>query len=199
MPKTNPGRRRELTDAAIDLLAASGVHGLTHRAVERAAAVPAGTASNYFRSREALLVATAERIVELHLADMDRAAGRPPAATATAKPANVADRLAEALAASLFEAATTRRTRYVAVFELQLEAARRPPLAAALARLEDGSIPRTVAHHAETGLAIPPEAAPVLITLYGGALFTLVSIPHVDRDHVLRLARAIARGALADQ
>jgi AcrR family transcriptional regulator len=36
--------------------------------------MPSGTASNYFPSREALLVATARRIVELHHADMDRTA-----------------------------------------------------------------------------------------------------------------------------
>ena len=57
--------------------------------------------------------------------------------------------------------------------------------------------PSAAAHHAETGLPIPPAAVPTLITLYGGALFALVSTPDVDRDHVLRIARAIARGALA--
>lgn len=203
MPKTNPARRRELTDAAIDLLAASGVHGLTHRAVEQAAAVPSGTASNYFRTREALLVATAERILDLHLSDMDEAAktpaaeARPPSNGNAGAAAGVADRLAEALAPSLLRAATTLRTRYRAIFELQLEAARRPALAAAINRLQEASIGHTAAHHAETGLPIPPAAVPTLITLYGGALFALVSTPDVDRDHVLRIARAIARGALA--
>ena len=206
MPKTNPARRRELTDAAIDLLAASGVHGLTHRAVEQAAAVPPGTASNYFRTREALLVATAERILDLHLADMDEAAktpARPPATKADRETGKedgsageIADRLAEALAASLLQAATTFRSRYRAIFELQLEAARRPALAAALNRLQEVSIGHTAAHHAETGLAIPTEAIPTLITLYGGALFTLVTMPTVDATHIHQTAHAIAHGAL---
>ncbi|URM97940.1 TetR family transcriptional regulator [Actinomadura madurae] len=191
MPRTNPGRRRELTDAAIDLLAASGVHGVTHRAVERGAGLPSGTASNYFPSRETLLVAIAERVVELHHADMDAAAGRHESGRA---PVGIAD----LLAGSLLAAATTHRTRYRAIFELQLEATRRPALAAALAGLEDASVRFTAGHHAELGLAIPAEKIPVLITLYGGALFALVTAPpeYVSAELVRSIAHAIVHGAL---
>ncbi|GAA4194855.1 hypothetical protein GCM10022252_39850 [Streptosporangium oxazolinicum] len=168
MPPTNPARRRALTDAAIDLLAASGVHGVTHRAVEREAGLPTGTASNYFRSREALLVATAERVVELHLADMDRAAER--------RPEGDAD-LVEMLTESLLTAATTLRHRYLAIFELQLEAARRPVLASALAGLQEVAVRFTAGHHDQLGLRIARERVPALIALYGGALFALVSAP----------------------
>ncbi|GAB3971239.1 TetR family transcriptional regulator [Plantactinospora veratri] len=73
MPPPNQRRRAELADAAIALLAETGVHGVTHRAVEKRAGLPPGTASNYFRSREALLVAAADRVGELHYADMDAA------------------------------------------------------------------------------------------------------------------------------
>ncbi|NUR87647.1 MAG: TetR family transcriptional regulator [Nonomuraea sp.] len=178
MPPTNPGRRRALTDAAIELLATSGVHGLTHREVEKAAGVPSGTASNYFRSREALLVAAAERVLELHLADMDRAA-----------PGDLAQMLVE----SLLEAATTLRARYLAIFELQLEAARRPALAATLARLQEGATRFTAAFHRGRGLSTPPEAIPALIALYGGALFTLVTAPPgtVTRPFVEDLVRVM--------
>ncbi|MEU8174004.1 TetR family transcriptional regulator [Microbispora hainanensis] len=183
MPPTNPARRHALTDAAIDLLASSGVHGLTHRAVEKAADLPTGTASNYFRTREALLVATAERIIELHHADTDQAVKRP---------ATLVDLLTE----SLLTAATTLRARYLAIFELQLEAARRPALAAALARLQDTAVLVTAGHHDELGLDIPREKIPAMIALYGGALFTLVSVPpeHVSRDAVRNLAEVIVHG-----
>ncbi|MFI9574731.1 TetR/AcrR family transcriptional regulator [Microbispora rosea] len=183
MPPTNPARRRALTDAAIDLLASSGVHGLTHRAVEKAADLPPGTASNYFRTREALLVATAERIIELHHADTDQAVKRP---------ATLVDLLTE----SLLTAATTLRTRYLAIFELQLEAARRPVLAAALACLQDKASLVTAGHHDKLGLDIPREKIPAMIALYGGALFTLVSTPpeHVSRDVVRNLVEVIVYG-----
>ncbi|MFG1874327.1 TetR/AcrR family transcriptional regulator [Sphaerisporangium sp. NPDC049003] len=168
MPPTNPARRQALTDAAIDLLAASGVHGVTHRAVEKEAGLPAGTASNYFRSREALLVAAAERVVELHLADMDQAAGHQPAGGAD---------LVEMLTESLLSAATTLRHRYLAIFELQLEAVRRPALAAALAGLQEVAVRVTAGHHDQLGLKIAREKVPALIALYGSALFALVSAP----------------------
>ncbi|MEU6427441.1 TetR family transcriptional regulator [Microbispora sp. NPDC046973] len=185
MPPTNPARRRALTDAAIELLASSGVHGLTHRAVEKAADVPPGTASNYFRSREALLVAAAERIAELHHADTGQA---------IKQPATLVDLLTE----SLLTAATTQRTRYLAIFELQLEAARRPALASALAALQDTASLVTAAHHDELGLAIPREKVSAMIALYGGALFTLVSAPpeHVSRDVVRNTAEVIVHGCL---
>src|ERR1700754_2636794 len=63
---TNPERRTQILDAAIDILCDDGVGGLTHRQVDSRAGVPAGTTSNYFRTRQALLEATAARTVELH-------------------------------------------------------------------------------------------------------------------------------------
>jgi DNA-binding transcriptional regulator YbjK len=62
----NPERRNQILDAAIDILCDDGVGGLTHRQADTRAGVPAGTTSNYFRTRQALLEATAERTVELH-------------------------------------------------------------------------------------------------------------------------------------
>lgn len=200
MPPTNPARRRALADAAIELLAASGVHGVTHRAVEKAAGLPAGTASNYFRSREALLVAAAERIVDLHHADVDGAAGnRTAVPRAVGASTDIAGDVVELLTESLFGAATTLRTRYLAIFELQLEAVRRPALASALAGLQDTSTRFTAGHHAGLGLPIPAEKIPAMIILYGGALFTLVTMPpeHVSRDAVRSVARTIVRGALS--
>ncbi len=190
MPRTNPARRAELTDAALHLLARDGTHGLTHRAVERAAGLPAGTAVNYFPSREELLTATAERAVSLHVADMRRI-DRQVDVSAVRHP------LAELLSASLLHAVTAARERYLAIFELQLEARRRPALAAALARLDSAAIASTTEEHAALGLDVPPEAVPTLMALYGGALFVLVTGPgEVPPEAVRRMAQAIVHGAL---
>lgn len=187
MPPTNQERRRVLADAAIELLATTGAHGLTHRAVEKAANLPQGTASNYFRDRETLLLAAAERVVELHLEDMDRA-DHPEAG------------FVELVTDSLFTAATALRTRYLAIFELQLEAGRRPALASALARLQGVSTRFTTGYHAELGLAIPPERVPTLMVMYGGALFVLVTAPpgSVTREAVEGLVQAMVHGALPE-
>src|ERR1700710_3231882 len=73
--KPNPAeRRRDLCDAAIELLAADGAKGLSHLKVDRKAAVPDGTTSFYFRTRSALLRAVAERMVELDLAALQEVA-----------------------------------------------------------------------------------------------------------------------------
>jgi DNA-binding transcriptional regulator YbjK len=62
----NPERRSQILDTAIDILCDDGVGGLTHRQVDARTGVPAGTTSNYFRTRTALLEATAARTVDLH-------------------------------------------------------------------------------------------------------------------------------------
>lgn len=195
MPPANLQRRRALADAAIALLAGQGAHGLTHRAVETLAGVPAGTATNYFRKREALLVAAAERISELHMAEMAAAAlpdDGPPRPTGM-------DELVDMLTGSLWTAATTLRDRYAAAFELQLEARRRPALAAALAGLENTAFAGTAEMHGELRTALPETAIRTLIALYAGTLFTLVAHPAetLDRGAVRTLAEAMVRGAFA--
>ena len=204
MPPRNPQRRSLLTDAAISLLSSKGVHGLTHRAVEDVAGLPRGTASNYFPSRDSLIDATAERIIELHLADADaasRAEFGPAVDGAASGPADVADthdRLIELLAAALWQSATVERERYLAVFELQFEAGRRPSLAIKLSRLADIALERTSALHAEIGLTIPAESAGRLIRLYNGLLFTLVAEPpdRLRSEEVRALTAAIVHGTL---
>ncbi|MEV6583838.1 TetR family transcriptional regulator [Streptomyces sp. NPDC051582] len=57
-------------DAALDVLAAAGIRGLTHRAVDRAANLSPGTTSAYFRTRRALLTALVRRLVALDRAEL---------------------------------------------------------------------------------------------------------------------------------
>ncbi|MGW5424419.1 TetR/AcrR family transcriptional regulator [Streptomyces sp. NPDC003943] len=74
-----PGSRRTLlADAALGVLADAGMRGLTHRAVDAAAGLPAGTTSAYFRTRSALLTALVRRLVELDQAELHTAAERTP-------------------------------------------------------------------------------------------------------------------------
>ncbi|WP_129311409.1 ABC-F family ATP-binding cassette domain-containing protein [Streptomyces sp. L2] len=63
-------RRTLLADAAIDVLAGTGIRGLTHRAVDRAANLPPGTTSAYYRTRSALLTALVRRLVALDQAEL---------------------------------------------------------------------------------------------------------------------------------
>jgi AcrR family transcriptional regulator len=63
-------RRRELCDAAIQVLAEHGSRGLTHGQVDRCAGVPDGTTSYYYRTRAALLRGVGKRVAEIDTANL---------------------------------------------------------------------------------------------------------------------------------
>jgi DNA-binding transcriptional regulator YbjK len=63
-----------LLDAAIQVLGGCGMRALTHRAVDAEAGVTAGSAANYFPTRESLLEAIADRVSELERDHFDEIA-----------------------------------------------------------------------------------------------------------------------------
>jgi DNA-binding transcriptional regulator YbjK len=204
-PPRNTRRRRALADAVIEVLGTAGIHKLSHRAVDERAGLPAGTAANYFPRRDDLLAAAAERVAELHVAEMtaaDRnaasgsAAGQHAGAPASAAPGP--DMLAALIGASLHDAATRNRTRYLAAYELALESTRQPALAEAMSRLGAAAFGTTLAEHRILGLPTTPDQVQALIALYNGALLTLVVAPPetVTHEATLALARCLVTGVL---
>jgi DNA-binding transcriptional regulator YbjK len=113
-------RRDALLDAAIDVVGQSGIHGLTHRAVDIAAGLPGGSASNHFRTRDALLNAVAERFAARERANWEQIA-------VEIYPATPAE-LALALARFAQDAAGPDRTLALARYSILVEAANCPPL-----------------------------------------------------------------------
>ncbi|HXT90017.1 MAG TPA: TetR/AcrR family transcriptional regulator [Trebonia sp.] len=192
-PPRNTRRRNALADAAIEVLGTSGIHKLSHRAVDEHADLPTGTAANYFPRRDDLLAAAAERVAELHMTEMaaaDRAA--PP------RDAAGPELLAELIGVSLYDAATRHRIRYLAAYELALESTRQPALAVAMARLGGGAMETTIAEHRALGLTTAPAQVQELIALYNGTLLTLVVAPagSVTPEATLALARSLVAGVL---
>ena len=113
-------RREQVLDAAIAVLGAQGVRGVTHRAVDAAAGVPAGTTSNHFRTRDALFAGVVDRFVE-----RERAAAQELAEGAAPTSPR---QLARVLADFAVTATTVRRDVTLARFALLVEAAHRPHL-----------------------------------------------------------------------
>ncbi len=113
-------RTRLLAEGAIEVLAAQGAHGLTHRRLDRHLDLPEGSTSNVFRTREALLAAALDALVGRDLGDLQGDAG-PTAITLDA----AGDAVADAIFGWLDPDA---RPRLLARYELLLEAARRPGL-----------------------------------------------------------------------
>src|SRR5688572_16079970 len=120
MPPVNHARRERLGDAAIEILASAGARGLTHRAVDQQAGEPPGTTSRYFRTRDALLAGAAQRARDLHFADL------------SAEQPDMVSVVQNALGAN--------RSRHLAMFELFLEATRRPALRETLTEIRRSQI-----------------------------------------------------------
>jgi DNA-binding transcriptional regulator YbjK len=108
---------RTIADAAIDVLAAQGSRGLTHRAVDAAAGLPPGSTSYYLRTREALLQAVVDRMVELD----QGASGE------IDLPSDIAG-VTSAIAAMMMDYLVRSRKRTLARYELSMEASRYPEL-----------------------------------------------------------------------
>jgi AcrR family transcriptional regulator len=180
-------RRALIADAAISTLARDGMRGLTHRAVDRTAGLPEGSASYYFRTRQALLQATVERLAELTTTDMLASAALVDSATlmdgaATVDSAAVSPPPGQelsafgALAAALVESwLTAGRERQLARYELSLEATRRPGLRQTL--VTTGAAIRAViaGRFAAAGVPEPHQRAADFAAFIDGLLFDQIA------------------------
>ncbi|UGT40229.1 TetR family transcriptional regulator [Nocardia yamanashiensis] len=154
MARTNPERRQALLDASIEVLAQEGARGLTFRAVDKEAAVPAGTASNYFANRDELLVQTGHRYYERLIPSdetMDKLNGPRTRETIVELMTEIVERI------------TSFRTGYLAVLELRLEATRRPELQALLTERVQADLDFNIRNHLDSGL---PGDADTVVLLY---------------------------------
>src|ERR1700758_2353592 len=128
-PKTGQ-RRRDLCDAAIELLAADGARGLTHLRVDRHAGFPDGTTAFYYQTRAALLRGAMDRVVELDIAGFTGALD----GSDDGEVDSLLSRLAEQ---AMRTAVEPERSRARARFELMMLASRDPELGAASDGLTD--------------------------------------------------------------
>lgn len=155
-------RQTRITDAAVSTLAAEGMRGFTHRAVDKAADLPEGSTSYYFRTRLALLTATVARLAELDTAEVP-------------VPAADLDTFVTAMAASMHRWMTGDRTRQLARYELSLEATRRPELRETLVPA-GVSIRAMVAEQLHAlGVPAPAERAHDLVACIDGLLFDQIA------------------------
>ncbi|OJZ70211.1 TetR family transcriptional regulator [Mycobacterium paraffinicum] len=197
--KPNPGeRRRDLCDAAIQLLAEDGAKGLSHLKVDRKAGVPDGTTSFYFRTRSALQRAVAERLAELDLADLQSVADDSDGRGENPSPS----RLSQVVIRSGDEPQLFRTK---ARYELTMQAARDPSLAAILQRATDEFtklhreiLVQLMPHGAELDPAVVEDLSNVTLTFINGLL---VRFAHGDRivdtpEQLDGILSAIAAGIL---
>ncbi|MEW1613728.1 MULTISPECIES: TetR family transcriptional regulator [unclassified Streptomyces] len=169
-----PDRRDLIADAAIGTVASAGLRGLTHRAVDTAAGLPAGSTSYYFRTRSALISACYLRLAQLLVTDVDR--------WETEHGVPDADSAAEGLATLLHHWLTVARDRQLARFELSLEATRRPELRADLETAGLAARSRAATLLAALGAPRPAQAADLLVAWTDGVLYDrLAGAPAASR------------------
>lgn len=173
--KPNPAeRRRDLCDAAITLLADDGAKGLSHLKVDRCAGVPDGTTSFYFRTRSALLHAVAERLAEVDLEELQSVADSPGDAGDGTAPSKLSQVVIQA-------GSEPRLRRTKARYELTMQAARDPALAAILQQATDvftklhrEILVQLMPRGAELDPAVVEDLSNVTLTFINGLLMRFV-------------------------
>lgn len=153
--RQNPERRTALIDAAIEVLADQGARGLTFRAVDAQAAVPVGTASNYFANRDALLTQAGQRVFQR----LDPGPAVVGEALALPRTRASVDRLMH----EMVDRITEFRSGYLAMLELRLEATRRPELREVLTEQIRENVQMNIDFHLESGM---PGDADTVVMLY---------------------------------
>ncbi|MGY0502859.1 TetR/AcrR family transcriptional regulator [Nocardia sp. FBN12] len=157
-------RRAQIVTGAVDLIATRGIRALTHRALDAQLALPPGSTSYYFRTRQALIEAVADGITARSRADFiaaqDEPDSRPP------DPVQVAHDIAGWLEHLL----THRRNELIARHALIIEVLSDPEPHARLAG-SLFSLDRATELFDALGAADPRESAHDLLALLEGLVF----------------------------
>lgn len=163
------GRREELLDAAITVLGERGIHALTHRAVDSAAGLPAGSASNHFRTRDALLDAVVERFAARDRAVWEDIAVRLYPAT----PQELAHALTLAAQAATGPHRAVSLARYAILVEAGIHPSLRAQLTAAGARVNAWFMNWLRI----AGSADPERDAPIIMNHWTGLILHQLAMP----------------------
>jgi TetR/AcrR family transcriptional regulator, regulator of biofilm formation and stress response len=136
-------RRRQILEAAVQVIGTGGLAAVTHRAVADVARVPLGSTTYYFRDREDLVRQTMAHAVEIEAARMaavlDGVQGEP-----------TVQRSVELLTAIFLDKSVADPLYDLALFEMFLEATRNPAVraqtrewSALIAQIVDRVLPPT--------------------------------------------------------
>ncbi|GGF05085.1 TetR/AcrR family transcriptional regulator [Mycetocola zhadangensis] len=151
--------RERILDAAVDLLATGGLRALTHARVDERALVPKGSASNYFRTRAALLTGVTDWIVEREV----------PAVSVAFTPRSPAE-FVDAMCTLLEVTSVDNRDLTTARLVLFMEASHNPELREALSRGRATLGAAVVSSLAEMGASDPEAAAEAMASCFEGLL-----------------------------
>lgn len=173
-------RRQEILRAALRVITARGVGGITHRAVAEEAGVPSATTTYYFDSIDELLEDALRLFVDDEVERLGELSER--LGEARAAPSTVAELVVAELAAVDPEG-------NVAQFELYLEASRRPRLHDAAAACLDAYATAAEVALRAAGATRPAEGARAFVAMIDG--FALARIASGRRESRKDLAGSL--------
>ena len=163
-------RRRAILDATLTLVGRKGAGAITHRAVAEEAGVPLAATTYYFSSKSELV-----REALAHAAETDRQTVDE-LAVALAQ-VDSAGELATVLADHVTEWLGPGRAVLVSHYEISLEGARRPELAAISRAWTDGYVRVLAEPLRRLGSAAPERDAWIVVTAFDGMVLDELSGP----------------------
>lgn len=167
-------RRDDLLDAAITVLGEGGMHALTHRRVDATAGLPAGSTSNHFRTRDALLDAVVQRFAARERSAWEDLARR----TYPTTP----HELAQVLVRAAQEATGQLRPLTLARYAILVEAGIHPSLRAQLSTTGAG-VDAWFRHWLRVaGSTDPDRDAPIIMNHYTGLVLHELAMPDPGFD-----------------
>lgn len=177
--------RTRALDASVELLGSHGVRALTHARVDEQAGLPAGSTSNWFRTRRSLLAGVVDWIAERERADFDP--GDLPAFSGL-------DGLVEGLCTMVELQSGSFATRTRARYALFLELAGDPELGEPLKRQRREFERWTETIVTDAGIAEPVPAARAIMALADGLLLHRLTVDATldPRPPIERAVRAVA-------
>lgn len=164
------GRREQVLQGAVELVGTEGIRALTHGRIEEKVGLPKGTASNYFRTRAALLAGVCDWIVEQELSALDP----------TFRPGSV-EELVQGLSEQIVVFTGPLRTRTSARLALFHEASHDEELRVAIGRGRAAMEGLVVTALARLGARDPDLAAAAAMACAEGLILHRV-VRHVDID-----------------
>lgn len=186
----NAERRTLLADAAVRVLAQQGSRGLTHRAIDTEAGVPKGTTSNYFASRDEVIDAILLRISERLQPDPDIHADL------AQRPLGV--ELFTEYLRDIVHRLTGDRDAAIALFELRLEATRRPHVAEALTAWRQAGLQADIEFNEK--MSLPGRPADITLFHYAldGLLLDQLTVPVDETANPDEVVSVLAHRLLSD-
>jgi AcrR family transcriptional regulator len=182
-----PRAAARIADAALEVLGTGGIHALSHARVDTTAGLPAGSTSNYFRTRAALVAAAVDRLRELDAANYR--------ALLEAGPPTSLAGLIEPFTAFVEDATGPSRTRTIARYVIFVQGVVEPPLLESLNA--DRTVLVTWTAAALKGLNVPDAqavAGTVLAAVEGLILHRLTGfVSTAPGPEIGRVINAICR------